>query len=100
MKRRYYFPTSISISIFVLSASFQAFASVTAVQPPVSRRMITCDGWQWIGGEATTWGCFHTPREVHVAGGEATDQVIASLQKQISDLEARIKIMENKNPNK
>ncbi|MGZ3771845.1 MAG: hypothetical protein ACXVCP_19615 [Bdellovibrio sp.] len=98
MKVQNYFRFSILISIFILTSASQVLADYSVIQPSVSRRMIICDGWQWIGGQATTWGCLYIPREVHVAGGDDTDKVIASLQKQITDLEARLKKIEQQKP--
>jgi len=64
-------------------------------QPTVARQVLICDMWQWIGGSATTWGCLRTPRQVELAGGQVTDQVILSLQDQINKLEDRIEKLEH-----
>lgn len=65
--------------------------SVYAVEPPsVARRILVCDQWQWIGGGAITWGCLSQPREALVAGGQITDEVIASLQDQINALKTQL----------
>lgn len=91
------------VIIFAAKLSFAAAEASTVVvdgeeQPSVSRRMLVCDAWQWIGGTATTWGCLRTPREAFVAGGPVTDQVVASLQSQIRTLEERLrKLEESKN---
>lgn len=65
-------------------------------QPSVARRTIVCDGWQWIGNGATTWGCLFTPHEAFVAGGKATDDVVADLQRQIDALTERLNKIEHK----
>lgn len=61
---------------------------------PVSRRLLTCDQWQWIGNGAVTWGCLRTPREAIVAGGAATDEAIAHLLQRIEALEAKVRQLE------
>ena len=86
-------PTVSMISFFTLFNLFSAFpvmAEDAVTQPSVSRRVLICDKWQWIGESATTWGCLSTPRQVELAGGQITDQVILSLQDQISKLEAKL----------
>lgn len=96
MKLKFYVATLVTLFVLILTTHSQANDSGTP--PSVSRRMIVCDGWQWIGHGATTWGCLYTPRETLVAGGPATDEVIVSLQKQIKDLEERLKKLESAKP--
>ncbi|MCB0351644.1 MAG: hypothetical protein KDD38_10705 [Bdellovibrionales bacterium] len=88
-----------TMSLFVIPALFAfstARAELSPEQPSVVRSTIVCDRWQWIGNGATTWGCLYTPREAFVAGGQATDEVVADLQKQINDLNERLKKLEHK----
>ena len=63
------------------------------VQPSVGRTVIICDQWQWIGNGAITWGCLSTPRRATVASGQVTDEVVASLQKQIDELKAQVQAL-------
>jgi hypothetical protein len=83
------------LNIVLVFVSTNCFAQLAeTAQPSVSARVLICDQWQWIGNNATTWGCLTVPRAALVAQGQKTDQVIASLQEQINKLEARIKKLE------
>lgn len=75
---------------------FAVKAADNIEQPPVSRRLVTCDQWQMIGNGHFLWACLTMPREALVAGGPATDSVILSLQDQINKLEARVKELEKR----
>lgn len=82
------------ISVLCLLGGLCLSSTATAdniTQPLVSRRVIVCDKWQWIGSGAITWGCLTTPREAQVAGGTVTDEVITSLQNQINQLQSQLK---------
>jgi hypothetical protein len=94
MKARFYLTVTALFFLFVFLSPSQVLADATIVQPSVSRRVIICDQWQWIGGSAITWGCLSTPRAAEIAGGQITDQVVASLQEQINQLNAKVKKLE------
>ena len=85
------------IRLFIVFGLFFAASSqaddAQSTLPSVARRAIVCDLWQ-LNANAATWGCLKQPREVSVAQGGATDQVIAALQEQIRLLEERVKKLE------
>ena len=89
-----FYSTAMTALLISLTHTPTSFADDEIVQPSVARKIVVCDSWQWIGGDATTWGCLYTPRAAEVAAGQAADQVIASLQAQINALEARLKKLE------
>ncbi len=88
----------ILIGFAVAGAQAHAQDPTPIVQPTVGRRVIICDQWQWIGNGATTWGCVMQPRAVALAGGQITDQVVASLQSQIEALKAEIEALKASRP--
>jgi hypothetical protein len=67
-----------------------AWGSDDVGQPSVSRRVLICDTWQWIGGGAVTWGCLTTPRAIFLSDGKTTDEIVVSLQNQINQLKAQV----------
>ncbi len=82
------------MSVGSAQASFQALGDTPPViQPSVNRTLVICDQWQWIGNGAITWGCLSTPRRAGVAGGQATDEVVLSLQNQINALRAELEAL-------
>lgn len=83
-----------SISLVVTAGAYAVSVSESIQQPSVRRSVIVCDRWQWVGGGATSYGCLYRPREATVAGGDVTDEVVSSLQKQINALEERVKKLE------
>ena len=86
------------VAVGILIGFAVAGAQAHAQDPTVGRRVIICDQWQWIGNGATTWGCLMQPRAVSLAGGQITDQVVASLQSQIEALKAEIEALKASRP--
>ena len=61
--------------------------------PSVERTGVICDRWQF-SNVTMTWSCLTQPREVSVAHGATTDQVVQLLEDQIRKLDERIKKLE------
>ncbi len=61
--------------------------------PSVSGKALLCDRWH-LSFETQTWTCLIQPRQVTLARGHSTDEVIKKLNDKIEALDKRLKELE------